>query len=811
MISLAWLAPGLTGTVVGLSLGYLLKYSQNSRKAPTMSGDRSNPKIDPSADASKVVDRISRKIDNILDQSDTVGTQVSVTKGELQEALKAAYALRPIWKNLRQEIDELMRQVQYVRSNLNDILPIPKPTTKSGLAGDAIQTRAPSTLVAEKPNLTSAVDKTAAADKASAPETAAPLDKANKQTPSDTPRFPIANTSSVQARLGVDAVDQILQKCYSKLIAKMEKEGNASAIAGTEGLRAWLTSEFPEIRATTLKERGSTWFLVVLYSSTGEGVVVPALDTPLGVGSELNQWFDLNVVELDTASRLQAKDILSPARVTNSARNAVDDQHWSIVEKGRLGVGRESIKRSTSLLSVAVILIVSIFSTGALAEGPTSRTVLPPSSSGRAAVVAKVYIDVSASMRGFVSRDSIDPSVHSQLLTHLKPLLVGVGAVTLLESPMAGEVLASRSVDSFEEFKDPTLYSGSETNIAGALQDATVKAPDSLAVILTDGVVSLSKARGVPGETGKSARDCSRGSDATCAALSVRDYVMSGHGFWIVGMRFPFFGPYYVEQGGSHSKTGTVIRDHAFPRRPFYVWVGSPSLTQGRQLVTSLVEFAKNEGLEKFAVEIAPGDWIGPSIPEDIVSQEVTPVDRAFCAAADLLGSSRPPTTSGSPLVISAHVQPTSIFHSQLANPELGFSVPIQSAFEEPPSGVVSLFTYKATIHATESDVGVSERTHDSGSRTAKQTDRPRLDICLRFSGHLSAERHGRVIHLVTRWSQAPGGDFWEPWSTGTDDTVKAAAETVNLDSFFRILNECFSSKDPKEFEEVPLITVNYQ
>ncbi len=769
-------------------LGYLfaVKRQRHRLRKPA------SPTSDLCSTPSKHLDLLSDRIVDLVAQSEEVRAQVLTNKHEIVEGTKALYEFLFVWKSLRDGVGELQRQIETCVADMRAMRAEVVPVTKLREAEEKLASERRVRTIAAGTDMVRARNLVESA-----------------------PVVSLIEKDENEARSGIEEERSLLEKCCSRLMARLDEEGNTSQLAETDGLRSWLASEFPRIKLSVVKERSSRWFLSVLHISTGEGIAVPALDTPLGVSSELERWFEFDIKEYDTSSRLRAKDIVILPQVTSKAAFESDNRAWILKQKGRLKSSSPNRPTgSSNLLALVLMMALCVLSTQVLAGEPLDSPVFVPNQLIGDATNATVYVDISGSMRGFVSRDNAESSVHSKFLDRLKPLLVASGVVTFQAAPLAGEVSPSRPVGSFEEFKNASMYIGGETNIAGAIAQATVSPQNSLMLLLTDGVVSLSKTR--EAQTGaRSARDCGKGSDVTCAALSVRDYVAARHGFWIVGMRFPFYGPYYVEQGGIHLRTGSVIKEHSFPRRPFYAWVGSPSQEQGRQFVGSLIEFARTEGLEYFAAEIAPGDWVGPSIAEPLLSRDVSPTDPSFCPSVDLLGNSLG-STSDSPPRISAHVQPSSIFHPREAVPALGFSVPFKPAFGGQPNGLLSLFTYRASIASIEPGVDISDRTTASSGTTetkvtSKRPTRPRLEICLRYSNPLASDRHGKSIHLLTRWYQQADGDFWEPWSTGTDDSVEATSKTLNLDEFFRILRECFSLKDSKRPTEVPLVTILYQ
>jgi hypothetical protein len=130
----------------------------------------------------------------------------------------------------------------------------------------------------------------------------------------------------------------------------------------------------------------------------------------------------------------------------------------------------------------------------------------------------------------------------------------------------------------------------------------------------------------------------------------------------------------------------------------------------------------------------------------------------------------------------------------------------------------VSLFDYSQMIMImpNEADVDLLTRVQQTSQRnrmggSSLSTDRAaHLQVCIKYSGSWSAARRGKVVHIVSRWHQENGRDFWENWSTGTDDTIESTARTVNLDAFFRVLRDRLTVESDGIVGETPVLNVVY-
>jgi len=413
---------------------------------------------------------------------------------------------------------------------------------------------------------------------------------------------------------------------------------------------------------------------------------------------------------------------------------------------------------------------------------------------------ARVYLDTSMSMRGFVKANEF-----GQLLENLKYVLVGADINRFELAEVAENVGSLQKAAQFKDFANPRLYDGRETNLKAALGDATKWNAGEI-LVLTDGIVSLSKPENL-GPSGSSALSCGAGSDAACIAASVAEYVGHGNGFWIIGMRLPYTGPYYVEEPGPGCHRGQVLKG-PFPLHPFYVWVGSPSLSQGRKVVKALLDFASARKLAAVAIEAAPGRWNGWEVDPDVRPEELMPSDNAACVHGDLV--SKVEHSGGGTCRVTVSQHPTEVWGFKASpKPTLGFALPAVDVVE-PTSGVSSLINVEQQIVLNDPSVRLMSKVHDVNDHSSVR--RHYLDICLQYEGDLSRSRAGRSLLVNSFWHVARSSEEpWTGWSTDTDCDPKSLDRTVNLDMFLRLLREELASHySPQSRTETEILTIQY-
>lgn len=396
---------------------------------------------------------------------------------------------------------------------------------------------------------------------------------------------------------------------------------------------------------------------------------------------------------------------------------------------------------------------------------------------------ARVYIDSSGSMRGFVGNQA---GPHARLLRRLKDILVDAQVLNFEAVQFGLKAGDPIRVAAFQRFgTDRKSYSEGDTYLAGAIEDAMSWRRNGVVIVLTDGVSSVTKFHGT--SSGPSARTCDRGSDTACLALRIHEYVQAGHGFWIVGFRFPFDGPYWVEEGGANAAAGARLDPVRIPDRPFYAWVGAPDVAQGRAIVRELIKFAggAKPSVPSMSIEVAPGLWERWDIPPDATLEETDLPPQRFCAR-------------GGALLKSFQIRETGQGFSvmEVATREKGsfaVRIPLQqheASDESKANGVLPLLQFRQGL-ALDLPQGLSRESVSldwslQPYRGVKKGPWQSLDLCV--TGRPPMGLLGKDIDVVARWRgerAVTTGTPWDSWSTDVDDTPEAARRTVNLSLFF--------------------------
>lgn len=213
-----------------------------------------------------------------------------------------------------------------------------------------------------------------------------------------------------------------------------------------------------------------------------------------------------------------------------------------------------------------------------------------------------VYLDTSASMAGYVSKDKRGETVYSRTLQEVRnlstilspPLTVLVRHVHAgVEAPLGDSDLTVSSVT-------PGIYTGAETDLAGAIGQfsrpveevyapkARVAAapaaggepapPARFHVLITDGVQSTRQ---------RPNGNCASGSDQVCVRRRILDLLNKGWGAAVVALRAEFDGKVYSEIGGGAIRYPPA-GGKAF--RPFYLYLFSPDRAALGRLVEVLKE-----------------------------------------------------------------------------------------------------------------------------------------------------------------------------------------------------------------------------
>ena len=265
------------------------------------------------------------------------------------------------------------------------------------------------------------------------------------------------------------------------------------------------------------------------------------------------------------------------------------------------------------LLSLQVVLILSLTACSnrppdwpeALKSANSTPTPPPPPPVETTNELV-IYLDTSASMAGYVTKDG--QSIFGKTLRELR-FATGTFAnsdAKVLVRRIASDVgpaLADMELTSASQ--DQNIYRGGETNLAGAIQSfrtpttpvsnvpaQTANAKSSASdeppkpepiprfhILVTDGVQSTRQ--------GSVTRDCATGSDQFCVRQKIGELLQAKWGGCILGVRADFHGKVYSEVNRSAIPYESHTNDPA-SFRPFYLYVFSPDPQALDSLVTSL-------------------------------------------------------------------------------------------------------------------------------------------------------------------------------------------------------------------------------
>src|SRR6185369_4414574 len=199
-----------------------------------------------------------------------------------------------------------------------------------------------------------------------------------------------------------------------------------------------------------------------------------------------------------------------------------------------------------------------------------------------------VYLDTSASMAGYVTRDG--QSIFGKALRELRYATgtFGNSDVKVSVRRIASDVgPALTDMELTSASQDQNLYRGGETNLAGAIsafknptrvngtkQSAHASASPSddpeaepipkFHILVTDGVQSTKQ--------GSATHDCTAGSDQFCVRQKIGELLGNKWGGCILGLRADFHGKVYSEVNRSAIPYETRTNDPA-TFRPFYLYI----------------------------------------------------------------------------------------------------------------------------------------------------------------------------------------------------------------------------------------------
>jgi hypothetical protein len=387
-------------------------------------------------------------------------------------------------------------------------------------------------------------------------------------------------------------------------------------------------------------------------------------------------------------------------------------------------------------------------------------------------------------MRGYVTAES---DVFRKFLENLKYVLVDAGIDQFEAASVAETVGPVTVVAQFATFMDSRIYHGRNTNLAAALRDAA-GSRSGTTLILTDGIMSMSKAAAV---TATSAGACAAGSDAGCIASAAANLIANGNAFWIVGMRLPYAGPYYVEEPGPRSRRGLALACNG--PHPFYIWIASHDLKQGISIVKGLVKFASAHSVDEISFEVAPGTWQGWDFLQKSSAETLRPSSDPVCRNGDLISN-----VSGKTLTVQSARKGWFVKNA----PVLGFALPVAHSSAS-NSGALPLINVVQDIVVDDPQVSMKWITVGTTQKF--------LDICMRYEGDLARSRSGRSVAVNSEWSCQQTKDApWQEWSTDTDDNCRELDRTVNLDIFLRLLRDQVIGTGSGSCTTTKLLSIRY-
>jgi len=249
------------------------------------------------------------------------------------------------------------------------------------------------------------------------------------------------------------------------------------------------------------------------------------------------------------------------------------------------------------------------------AEALPASVALPVPSVERGSVsLGRVYLDLSASMQGFVSDDSVEMpfTLYQKALDQVLPEAFGSIPVESLEvHGFGGEIV--RDIGQIQSYvvqrsagsSPRRRYDKGATDLVRVIADAAL-APEVVSVVITDGVQD----RRLMGGAAASGPGFVR----TAVVQEMRrSLVGEGFGIWLVGVMSRFDGCYYNVKPNAANQVGRCMEMEGV--RPVFFWVFSRDIQAGRRWTAYLVEELHREasagggeaGEAVEAVELWPG------------------------------------------------------------------------------------------------------------------------------------------------------------------------------------------------------------
>lgn len=238
-----------------------------------------------------------------------------------------------------------------------------------------------------------------------------------------------------------------------------------------------------------------------------------------------------------------------------------------------------------------------------------------PSGAGGTVTESQVFLDLSWTMRGFISEGEGGRPVTLQQELLRTILLEALGNADVTPPTLWGfgrevfpleESLSAYAAREGGGVEPRELYDQAETDVVATLLAASEQ-PSALSVILTDNAQDL--------RTAKERRAPGFDRSAMIRALT-QELAEKGFGVWLVGFRNDFRGAYFsillaANSHGVHVNKPIPLASE----QPLYAWVISKDLAKGRAVVDDLVRelrrrwAVRNEEGQPpvHAIELAPG------------------------------------------------------------------------------------------------------------------------------------------------------------------------------------------------------------
>ena len=404
-----------------------------------------------------------------------------------------------------------------------------------------------------------------------------------------------------------------------------------------------------------------------------------------------------------------------------------------------------------------------------------------------------VYLDVSASMKGFVAERQETEAASAQ--TVFSKSLMGLRNVVTTLQPQAKVVL--RLVD--KEVHPPSdvfqlaqyaitrdWFNRNETNLAGAVSafqeavenpSAQGARPARFHILVTDGVQStkerLSDVR------------CLQGSDVDCVKEKINELLSQGWGGTILGVRSDFNGQVFSETKPDWEITYTTDPDNPETFRPFYLYIFSPDRAALEPLVKKVKEVLRPllkspAHLREYPLTASyvagAADGEIAATDEDLftVNKESTAPVGALCFNVDM---------DGAAVRRTAHGQAGDSSTPEAPAIQLTLRIPwSQSALDSgTPQEVAGLVKWELRTGQVASEKGARYPEMRIVGSTANADGSVTLRITSRWEEHAGKRREQIYLLAGHLDLEKPAPPWVSQWSTDTDTTKEEAPRTLNL------------------------------